>query len=81
MSSSPAAFRTFLGYRVYQTPMLKPYFPFMITGVTIYFLFSAAHIAMMNNAQNKFENLVSDVKKQADASVEKNKASEWYNAQ
>ncbi len=48
MSTAAAAYKTFFGLRVYKSPFLKLYFPFVISGSTIYFLFSAAHTKMMD---------------------------------
>ena len=41
-------YKTFLGQRVYKAPFLKLYFPFFLSGATIYFLFAFAHTKMMD---------------------------------
>ncbi|KAJ3105284.1 hypothetical protein HDU96_008646 [Phlyctochytrium bullatum] len=94
---STAAYRTFLGYRapgglpfsygpiflvrVWPATFLKLYFPFMISGSTIYFLFGAAHIGLMNDANDKWVNIVKNVKEASKKQVFKNEAANWYEAE
>ncbi|KAJ3213430.1 hypothetical protein HDU67_002905 [Dinochytrium kinnereticum] len=61
--------------------MLKLYFPFMISGSTIFFLFSGAHTAMSNEAHDKWINIVNNVKDNSKYQVLKNQASAWYEAE
>ncbi|KAJ3172907.1 hypothetical protein HDU87_007743 [Geranomyces variabilis] len=58
-----APYRTFLGQRVWPATILRLYFPFFISGSTAFFLFSAAHTAMIGSSQDKWVNIVNNVRK------------------
>ncbi len=85
--STAAPFKTFLGHRVYQAPFLKLYFPFFLSGATIYFLFAFAHTKMMDrnlfssthlaDPQDKWLNIVDNVKKATAQQKLKNEALEY----
>jgi hypothetical protein len=69
--------KTFLGRRVWPAPFLKLYFPFFLSGSTIFFLFSFAHTKMMDNPQDKWLNIVANVKQATADQVHKNAASAY----
>ncbi|KAI9207557.1 uncharacterized protein BJ171DRAFT_493015 [Polychytrium aggregatum] len=75
MTAQPA-FRTFLGQRVWPSPVLKLYFPFFISGSTAFFLFSAAHSALTNASP-----LPEAGRLAAKEKALKDEAVEWWNHQ
>ncbi len=67
--------------RYYSAPLLKIYWPFMLSGTTAFFLFSAAHTAMTNDPNDKWNRIVLDVKTSSAEYKVKAQAIEWYNQQ
>ncbi|KAI8904722.1 hypothetical protein EDD86DRAFT_212655 [Gorgonomyces haynaldii] len=49
------------GFKAYKSSYLKLYFPFIISGTTIFFLFSAAHTALSNAPDDKWVKIVENV--------------------
>eukprot|EP00997_Jenningsia_sp_PLL12_P011342 NODE_8914_length_390_cov_27.436950_g8026_i0.p1 GENE.NODE_8914_length_390_cov_27.436950_g8026_i0~~NODE_8914_length_390_cov_27.436950_g8026_i0.p1 ORF type:complete len:87 (+),score=6.34 NODE_8914_length_390_cov_27.436950_g8026_i0:46-306(+) len=75
------AYRTFLGQRVWKTPILKLYWPFMLTGPTIFFLFSAAHTAMSGDTEDKWNRIVDIARENTARTKMQAEATAWYEAQ
>ncbi|TPX75826.1 hypothetical protein CcCBS67573_g02884 [Chytriomyces confervae] len=50
--------RTFLGMRVWPTSMLKPYFPFIVSGTTAYFLFNWVAVKLKDDPTDKWTEIV-----------------------
>ncbi|KAJ3107982.1 hypothetical protein HDU97_002562 [Phlyctochytrium planicorne] len=75
---SAVAHRTFLGFRVWPASILKVYFPFVLSGSTIFFLFSGAHTAMSNDSHDKWRNIVNNVREDSKYQAKKNAAAAWY---
>ncbi|KAJ3124550.1 hypothetical protein HK098_001050 [Nowakowskiella sp. JEL0407] len=72
------AYKTFLGQRVWQTPILKVYYPFFFTAPMAYFLFAAAHTGMMNDPENKWNDIVKNAKEGTENQKIFNEASDYY---
>ncbi|KAJ3226003.1 hypothetical protein HDU81_007548 [Chytriomyces hyalinus] len=73
--------RTFLGQRVWPTSMLKPYFPFIISGTTAYFLFNWVAVKLKDDPTDKWTEIVNIVRDASETQKVKNEAADWYAAQ
>ncbi|KAI8898339.1 hypothetical protein BC833DRAFT_590228 [Globomyces pollinis-pini] len=73
-----AAYRTFLGTRVWPGNYLKLYFPFIITGTTSFFLFANVHTKLMNAPDGKWEHMMRNVSESTAAQKNKNDAVDYY---
>ncbi|TPX54784.1 hypothetical protein PhCBS80983_g05760 [Powellomyces hirtus] len=80
MVAQAPAYRTFLGQRVWPATLLKLYFPFFISGSMAFFLFSFAHTKMMSSSQDKWVNIVNNVRRDTERQKLKAAAGEYYQA-
>ncbi|KAJ3016524.1 hypothetical protein HKX48_003999 [Thoreauomyces humboldtii] len=62
MVAQAPAFRTFWGQRVWPAPILRLYAPFFVSGSLAFFTFSWAHTKMMNSPEDKWINIVNNVR-------------------
>ncbi|KAL3901803.1 MAG: hypothetical protein SGCHY_000332 [Lobulomycetales sp.] len=79
--SSSLPYRMFMGQRVWRVPILRIYYPFILSGVTSFFVFSWLHTAFSNDPTNKWNNIVLNVEKGTAETMMKAEATEYYQKQ
>ncbi|KAJ3376620.1 hypothetical protein HDU84_009682 [Entophlyctis sp. JEL0112] len=81
MSAAQPVIRTFLGFRVWPATILKPMFPFLISGTMSYFVFNWAGTKLKDDPEDKWANIVSNVTIATEKQALKNEAQAWYDEQ
>ncbi|KAJ3274489.1 hypothetical protein HDV01_002617 [Terramyces sp. JEL0728] len=70
-------FRTFLGARVWPGNFLKLYFPFIISGSTIYFLVASTHTQLMDAPDDKWVGICDNVRESSAQTAMKQEAEKY----
>ncbi|KAJ3054795.1 hypothetical protein HK097_000787 [Rhizophlyctis rosea] len=77
-NQQPLQFKTLFGRRVWPANILRVYWPFYLSGTFTFFLFSYFHTKLMNSPEDKWINIVNNVRRDTERTKLKNAATQYF---